>query len=104
METYERRNHKQGKMICIIVMVVSFLLTALFVYFYIDELSKRPLIDYPQYLLSTKEWTNENVTIQVVNNPEKVSAYSFDGGKNFQSSPNYVVPENGRFIIVVMNL
>lgn len=104
METYERRNHKQGKMICIITMVFSILMIGLFTYLYIDKLNRRPLIDYPTYLLSTKDWTNENVVIQVTNNPEKVSAYSFDGGKNFQSSGNYEVPENGRFIIVLKDV
>lgn len=104
METYERRNHKQGKMICIIIMIVSFLMIGLFSYLYYAELKSRPLIKYPTYQLSTNDWTSGNVTIMVTNNPEKISAYSFDGGQNFQSGSTYEVPENGRFIIVVKDI
>ena len=104
METYERRNHKQGKMICIIVMIFSFLMIGLFTYLYIDKLSKQPLIKYPTYIVSTKDWTRESVKIQVTTDRNKVSAYSFDGGKNYQSSDTYEVPDNGRFTIVLKDI
>ena len=99
--TYERKNHKTGKLISIAVMVFSVLMMALCGYLRFNKYNSQPLIDYPTYIISTKDWTNGNVVIDVTNAPTKISAYSFDGGKNFQSSNQYEVLENGRFIIVV---
>ena len=107
METYERRSHKLEKIICISVMSVSFLLIILFTVLYFVENSKKPLIKYPKYVLSTTEWTSGNVTITITNDQgrkdedKKIMAYSFDGGKNFQDSPEYEVLENGNFTLVV---
>ena len=104
MDTFERRSHKQGKMIAILVMVFSVLMIGLFGYLYYADLKSKPLIKYPTYKLSTSEWTSGNVTIEVTNDASKISGYSFDGGKNFQSSNTYEVLENDRFIIVVKDI
>ena len=101
METYERKNHKKGKTIAILTMVFSFLMIILFSYLLYIDIKNKPLIDYPMYRLSTNEWTSGNVTIEVTNDASKVLAYSFDGGKNYQQSNRYEVPENGVFQIVL---
>jgi len=101
METYERRNHKLAKIILISIIGVSVLLIGLFIFLYVQEQNKKPLIKYPLYELSTKDWTSGNVTITITNDQSKISAYSFDGGKNFQDEPSYEVLENGIFLLTV---
>lgn len=101
METYERKNHRKGKLIALGVMVFSLLMIALFSYLYYADVKSRPLITYPLYRLSTSDWTSSNVTIEVTTDQNKVSAYSFDGGKNYQQSNKYEVPENGVFQLVL---
>ena len=108
MQTYERKSHKLGKIISASVMGVSFICIIVFsVLLYLDN-SKKPLIKYPLYELSTRDWTSGNVVIKVTNdlknvNP-KIEAYSFDGGKNFQESNEYEVLENGNFNLVVRDI
>ncbi len=108
MQTYERKSHKLGKIISASVMGVSFICIIVFsVLLYLDN-SKKPLIKYPLYELSTRDWTSGNVVIKVTNdlknvNP-KIEAYSFDGGKNFQESNEYEALENGNFILVVRDI
>ena len=104
MGTYELRNHKQGKMICLIVIAASFLFAILFGFLYYKELKKRPLIKYPTYTLSETSWTSKDVVITITNPSEKISEYSFDGGVNFQESNEYVVPENGNFSLAVKDI
>jgi len=101
METYERKNHKLAKIILISIIGVSVLLIGLFIYLYVQEQNKKPLIKYPLYELSTKDWTSGNVTITITNDKSKISAYSFDGGKNFQESPTYEVLSNEVFLLTV---
>lgn len=101
METYERRNHKLAKIILISVIGISILLIGLLIYLYVQDQNRKPLIKYPLYELSTKDWTSGNVTITITNDKSKISAYSFDGGKNFQDSPTYEVLENGVFLLTV---
>jgi len=101
METYERRNHKLAKIILISVIGISVLLIGLLIYLYVQDQNRKPLIKYPLYELSTKDWTSGNVTITITNPKSKISAYSFDGGKNFQDSPTYEVLENGVFLLTV---
>lgn len=101
METYERKNHKKGKLITIGIMAYSFLMIIFFGFLYYNDYKEKALIDYPVYKLSTTEWTSGNVIIEVTNNPSQISGYSFDGGKNFQQSNSYEVLENGTFPIVI---
>ena len=101
MEMYERRNHKLAKIITVSVMVVSFLFIILFIVLMVQDNKKKPLIKYPTYELSTKDWTSGNVVINVTSDKTKIKAYSFDGGKNFQDDPSYEVLENGVFVLVV---
>lgn len=108
MQTYERKSHKLGKIISASVMGVSFICIIVFsVLLYLDN-QKKPLIKYPLYTLSTKEWTSGNVVIKVTNDEKnvkpKIKAYSFDGGKNFQDSPEYEVLENDNFTLVVKDI
>lgn len=108
MQTYERRNHRLGKIISLSVMGISFVLIITFgVLLYLDN-QKLPLIKYPLYELSTKDWTSGNVTIHITNDDKntnpKIEAYSFDGGKNFQDSSSYEVLENGVFQMVVRDI
>ena len=100
MDTYEMNSHSRGKLIALITLIVSILLSILFGYLYTRELSKRPLINYPSYTLSTNDWTSENVVITVESN-DKISEYSFDGGNNYQESNTYEVLENGNYEIIV---
>ena len=103
MQTYERRNHKLAKLICIGVMAISLIFIGLFIYWNSVANSKKPLIKYPSYELSTKDWTSGDVVITVLNT-ENISAYSFDGGVNFQDEPEYVVLENGNFNLIVKDI
>lgn len=108
MQTYERRNHKLGKMICLLIISFNIILIITFSTLFVLDNQKKPLIKYPLYELSTKEWTSGNVTIHISNddnniNP-KIEAYSFDGGKNFQESSSYEVLENGVFALVVRDI
>ena len=100
MQTYERRNHKLAKIICVLVMVFCVGMIGLCIYLYTDYLNSRPLIDYPKYTLNPSDWTSGNVIIEVEENPN-ISEYSFDGGINFQESNRYEVMTNGGFSIVV---
>ena len=108
MQTYERKSHKLGKIISASVMAISFIFIIIFsVLLYLDN-QKKPLIKYPLYELSTRDWTSGNVVIKITNdlknvNP-KIKAYSFDGGLNFQESSEYEVLENGNFNLVVKDI
>ena len=101
METYERRNHGLAKIVLMSIIGISVLLIGLFTYLYIQEQNRQPLIKYPLYELSTRDWTSGNVTITITNDQSKISAYSFDGGKNFQDSPSYEVLANEVFMLTV---
>ena len=104
METYERRNHKLAKLILISIIFICILLIALLIYLNIQENKRKPLIKYPLYELSTKDWTSGNVVITITNDASKISAYSFDGGKNFQEQPTYEVLENDIFLLTVKDI
>ena len=108
MQTYERRNHKLGKIITISIMGISLALIITFIVLYILQQQSLPLIKYPLYELSERNWTSGNVVIRITNddnniNP-KIEAYSFDGGENFQEDPSYEVLENGVFTLVVRDI
>lgn len=104
MQTYERRNHKLGKIITILVMVFSIIMISLFGYLYYMDIQNRPLITYPQYSVSTRDWTSGNVIVEVTSDNSKISEYSFDGGVNFQEDSKYEVLSNGNFNIVVKDI
>ena len=102
--TFKRKNHKQEKIIVILVMIFSFIMIGIFSYLlYLDIMSK-PLIDYPKYTLSTTDWTSGNVIITILNEDKNIGSYSFDGGKNYQDTNTYEVIENGEFYIVVKDV
>lgn len=104
MVTYDKISHKTEIKIAIITLISCIVLASLFGFLYYRQLKKRPLIKYPTYELSTKEWTSEDVVISVTNPSEKIESYSFDGGKNFQESNEYAVKENGSYVIVVKDI
>lgn len=104
MVTYDKVSHKLEIKIAIIVLISCTVLAILFGFLYSRELKKRPLIKYPTYTLSTKDWTSGDVVISVTNPSEKIESYSFDGGTNFQESNEYSVKENGNYVIVVKDI
>ena len=108
MQMFEKRNHMIGKIICVLVMIVSLIFIFIFYNFYNLELKHRPLIKYPLYTLSESGWTSSSVTIHVTNDDDapspQIEAYSFDGGENFQESSSYETLENGVFQIVVRDI
>ena len=104
METYEKNNHKNGKIITILIIVLGIGLSVLFGYLYFGEVAKHPLIDYPTYTLSTRDFTSSNVTVTVTNPSEKVSEYSFDGGQSFQIGNTFDIVENGIYSIILKDI
>ena len=102
--TFQRRSHKKEKKILIGIMIFSVLMIGVFSYLFYLDMKKRPLIEYPLYTLSTTEWTSGNVVITIDSHMGKASAYSFDGGKNYQDSNTYEVLTNGDFQIVVKDI
>lgn len=102
--TFQRRNHKNIKIILICIIVFSIIMIILFSYLYYKYLKSLPLIDYPTYTLSTTEWTNSNVTITVTSDSNKISAYSFNGGVDYQEDNTYEVLTNENFNIVVKDI
>ena len=104
MQIYEKRSHKLGKSIALLVMLCSLgAIIGLVILYGVDN-KRKPLIKYPLYELSEKGWTSSNVTITVTNDSNKIQSYSFDGGKNFQESSSYEVLENGVFMLVVKDI
>ncbi len=101
METYERKDHRLAKIILLSIIGISFLLICILIFLYIQSNNRKPLIKYPLYEVSTKDWTSGNVIINITNDSSKISAYSFDGGKNFQEQPSYEVLENGVFLLTI---
>lgn len=108
MQTYERRNHSLGKLIAGLVMGLSVILGIVFYVLYVMDNDKKPLIKYPLYELSEKNWTSGNVIIHITNDDnnvnKKIESYSFDGGQNFQEDASYEVLENGVFYLVVKDI
>lgn len=102
--SFQKKNHKRGKNIVILLMVFSFVMIGVLGYFLYLDIKNRPLIDYPKYTLSTTTWTSSNVIITVLNDEGKISSYSFDGGKNYQDINTYEITENGNFYIVVKDI
>ena len=102
--SFQRKKHKNAKIIIILIMIFSFIMIGIFGYFLYLDIKNRPLVDYPKYTLSTTTWTSSNIIITVLNDEGNISSYSFDGGKNFQESNIYEVPENGEFYIVVKDI
>lgn len=101
---FQRKNHKKEKKIIVIVMAVSVLMVCVFGYLFYLSIKRKPLIEYPIYSLSTTEWTSGNVVITVDSQNGKASAYSFDGGINYQDSNAYEVLTNGDFQITVKDI
>ena len=101
MDTYEMNSHSKGKTIALVTIIASSLLAIIFGFLYFRELSKKPLVAYPTYTLSTTDWTSDNVVITITNPSEKIASYSFDGGKNYQDTNTYEAIENGNFELVV---
>lgn len=104
METYEMVDNKEKKIISLVVFFISICMIGLFIYLYTDVQRHKPLIKFPLYTLSTRDWTSDNVTITVTSPNEKISEYSFDGGKNFQKENSYSAVDNGNYSIVVKDI
>lgn len=102
--TFERKKRKKEKIIVSCIMVFSIIIIGVLGYFYYLDIKNRPLINYPKYTLSTTTWTSGNVIITVLNEEGKISSFSFDGGKNYQESNIYEVPNNGDFYLVVKDI
>lgn len=103
-QSFARKSHKKEKIILICTIIVSVIMICLCSYFLIISIKNQPLIKYPRYTLSTTEWTSGNVLISVDSENGKIDSYSFDGGKNFQESNTYEVPNNGEFYIIVKDI
>lgn len=102
--TFQRKNHKRGKMIVIFLIVFSVIMISLFGYLLYLNIQSQPLIEYPIYTLSTTEWTSSNVVITVDSQNGRAGSYSFDGGKNYQDDNSYEVLTNGDFFITVKDI
>lgn len=102
--TFQRRNRKKEKIIVICIMIFSIIMIGVFSYLLFLNIKSRPLIEYPRYTLSTTEWTSSNVVITVNTEDGNISAYSFDGGKNYQEANSYEVLTNGDFYIMVKDI
>lgn len=85
-------------------MVFCLIIIGLLSYFLYLYIKNRPLIEYPKYTLSTTDWTSSNVVITVLDDNQKISAYSFDGGKNYQNTNTYEAIDNGEFYIMVKDI
>ena len=103
MQTLEKKNHKKAKIIVFLLMFVSFALAVLFGYLYVLSFKKIALIKYPKYTLSETNWTSQNIII-TIEASDKIEAYSFDNGENFQEDNTYEVLENGEFKLVVRDI
>lgn len=101
---FQRRNHKREKIIIVCIMIFSMIMIGMFGYFLYLDIQSRPLIEYPSYTLSTTDWTSSNVIITIQSEVEKISAYSFDGGQNYQESNSYEVLTNGDFYLMVKDI
>lgn len=104
MNTFQRKNHKKEKIITICVMLLCIIIIGILSYFLYIDIKSRPLIEYPKYTLSTTDWTSSNVVITILDDNQKISAYSFDGGKNYQNTNTYEAIDNGEFYIVVKDI
>ena len=102
--TFQRRSHKKEKLIIICVMAFSVIMIGVFSCLLYLDFKNRPLVEYPRYSLSISDWTSGNVIITVQSEDGKVSAYSFDGGKNYQESNTYEVLTNGDFFLMVKDI
>ena len=102
--TFQRRSHKKEKIIVICVIVFSVIMIGIFGYFLFLDIRNRPLVEYPRYTLSTTDWTSGNVIITAETEDGKVSAYSFDGGQNYQEANTYEVLTNGDFYLMVKDI
>lgn len=100
----QTKKHKKGKIIVISLMILSLIMTGVFIYLLYLYLESRPLIDYPKYFLSTTEWTSGNVVITVDSENDKIGMYSFDGGVNYQESNKYEVTDNGQYTVIVKDI
>lgn len=99
-QKFKTRDNNLKIVICSIIIFISIGLIVLFSFLYINYKNNLPLIDYPKYTLSTKEWTNTNVLI-TINEEDMISEYSFDGGKSFQEFNTYEVTDNQVVYVVV---
>lgn len=102
--TFQRKNHKREKNIIYGVIAFSVVMIIVFIVLICLDFRNRPLVEYPRYTLSTTDWTSGNVTITVQTEEGKISAYSFDGGKNYQESNSYEVLTNGEFQLIVKDI
>lgn len=102
--TFQRKSHKKEKNIIYGVIAFSVVMIIVFIVLICLDVKNRPLVEYPRYTLSTSDWTSGNVTITVQTEDGKISAYSFDGGKNYQESNSYEVLTNGEFQIMVKDI
>lgn len=102
--SFQRKSHKKEKNIIYGVIAFSVVMIIVFIVLICLDVKNRPLVEYPRYTLSTSDWTSGNVTITVQTEDGKISAYSFDGGKNYQESNSYEVLTNGEFQIMVKDI
>lgn len=97
-------SNAKKKQIVIVIMIISFLLIiglGVGLYLYLDS---RPLVGIPMVTLSNDEWTSEDVILTVEDKNGNIESYSFDCGNSFQSSPKYVVSENGEVCVQVTDI
>lgn len=102
--SFKRNEHKKEKIITIIVLIISIIMIGVFGYLLYLNIKNRPLINYPNYTLSTTDWTSNNVIITVSNDDKKISKYSFDGGKTYQEFNTYEVSENSEINLIVKDI
>jgi len=50
---------------------------------------------------NTSEWTNKDLTMEVIMAPEGIYSYSIDSGNTWQSSNKFIIKENGKYELVV---
>lgn len=102
--SFKRNEHKKEKIITIIVLIISIIMIVVFSYLLYLNIKSRPLVDYPNYVLSSNDWTSGNVIITVSNDNNKIGSYSFDGGKTYQEFNTYEVSENSEIYLIVKDI
>lgn len=102
MNRYEKVNHTNAKIIVLVCMFISFIAFIGFGYLYFNDINSRPLVTYPNYSVSTSNWTNQNIIVTVNNKNAKF--YSIDGGVTFQEDNKFEISENGEYSLVVKDI
>lgn len=102
-QKFKTRDNNLKIVICSVVIFISICLIVLFSFLYSNYKKNLPLIVYPKYTLSQKDWTNDDVLITITEE-DKISEYSFDGGKTFQKFNTYEVTNNQVIYVMVKDI